>query len=158
MNPVKIDGADPRPLGAPENWNEEDNGVVARLFVRHEKFGGGNLMRSAWEVDAIEAAQLLAGSRLTLGVGGNIHPVVQLSVSPLPADFEPVLISRILTAPEGFKYVFCEMLLPVVEGGPRRVHAKALVQKGGVPEAIRLATEQIEIFAIANGWLPPKED
>jgi hypothetical protein len=40
MQAVRIDHANPRPLGAPEDWTEE-NGHCGGLFIREELIAGG---------------------------------------------------------------------------------------------------------------------
>lgn len=56
MRPTRISGADPKPLAAPADWNEAEAGPCGALFIRRERHDGVDYMRSAWEVDAGEAA------------------------------------------------------------------------------------------------------
>jgi hypothetical protein len=118
MKPAVIANARPKPLGAPSDWKPDQNGHCSALFVRDEEVNGVHYMRSAWEVDAHEAALLYAGARLTLGIAGNSHPVVQLGMTELPVDFEPVVHARRFAALDGKPMVRVEMLF--AHGGGRR--------------------------------------
>lgn len=151
MRSIKISGAEPKPLGAPPDWNPETSGHCAGLFVRRENIGGLPFMRSAWEVDAIEAAYLLAGASIGLGVQGHQHPVVNLGVLPLPDDFEPVIYSRRYTAPDGRPCLHVEML--IAADGPRRIFSNVLIGDNGLAPAMALAVEQIEQLARTRGWI-----
>lgn len=150
MRPIKISGADEKPLGAPPDWKPDEAGHCSALFVRREQSGGMPMMRSAWEVDDNEAIMLFAGGRLTLGVAGTCHPVVQLGVADLPDDFEPVVHARRFTAPDGRPCVRVDMLFSA--NGPRRAYAQIALGDGGLAPAIALGVEQIEQFALKNGW------
>lgn len=150
MRSIKIDGAGDKPLGAPPDWNPERNGHCGGLFIRREQISGVPFMRSAWEVDSIEAAYLLAGASLTLAVQGTEHPVVSLGVTPLPADFEPVMFSRRYTAPDGRACLHVEMLF--ADEGGKRVYSNVLIGDGGLAPAMALAVEQIEQLAKSKGW------
>lgn len=149
MRAIRIAGADPRPLGAPPDWNEEEAGHCSALFIRREQIDGVHYMRSAWEVDHGEAALLYAGARLTLGVAGQQHPVVHLGVADLPDDFEPVVHARRFTHADGRPCVRVEMLFPH-EGG-KRAFAEVHVD-GTLADAISLGVTQIEGFARKQGW------
>lgn len=150
MRPTRISGADPTPLGAPRDWNEQESGHCAALFIRREKVGGVNYMRSAWDVDHGEAAMLYAGAKLTLGVAGTEHPVVQLGVADLPADFEPVVHAQRFTRTDGQPCVRVEMLFP--HGGGMRAFANVRVD-GTLADAVSTGVVQIEAFARKNGWI-----
>ena len=149
MRPVRIAGADPRPLGAPVDWNE-GNGHCGALFVRREVNDGVHYMRSAWEVETTEAALLFAGARLTLGIAGNCHPVVQLGVSELPPDFEPVINARRFTATDGRPCVRVEMLF--AHAGGRRGFCEEHVD-GTLADAVSSAIIRIEELARREGWV-----
>ncbi len=150
MRPTRIPGADPQPLGAPPDWNEDESGHCGALFVRREQIGGVAYMRSAWEVDHGEAAFLYAGARLTLGVAGQCHPVVQLGITPLPPDFEPVVHARRFTHTDGRACVRVEMLFPH-EGG-QRAFANVAIGSSSLAAAVASGIDQIEQFALKNGW------
>jgi len=149
MRTIRIAGADPKPLGAPPDWNEAESGHCGALFVRRELIDGVHYMRSAWEVDHGEAALLYAGAKLTLGVAGQQHPVVQLGVADLPDDFEPVVHARRFTHTDGRPCVRVEMLFPH-EGG-QRAFANVHVD-GTLADAISTGVTQIETFARKQGW------
>lgn len=149
MRATRIEGADPRPLGAPADWNEETHGHCGALFIRREVHSGVPYMRSAWEVESNEAALLFAGARLTLGIQGQMHPVVQLGVSDLPPDFEPVMTARRFTATDGRPCVRVEMLFP--HGGGRRGFCEEHVD-GTLADAVSSAIIRIEALARREGW------
>lgn len=149
MRPVRINGADPQPLGAPEDWTEEKHGHCGALFIRRERIAGVAYMRSAWEVEAPEAARLLAGARLTLGVAGDRHPVVQLGVGDLPSDFEPTVMARRFTDLVGRPVVRVEMLFP--HAGGRRGFCEVLVD-GTLADAVSQGVTRIEALARREGW------
>lgn len=150
MRATRIAGADPLPLGAPPDWKEDEAGHCGALFIRRELIDGVHYMRSAWEVDHGEAALLYAGARLTLGVAGQQHPVVQLGVTDLPADFEPVVHARRFTHTDGRACVRVEMLFPH-EGG-QRAFANVHVD-GTLADAISTGVTQIEAYARSHGWI-----
>lgn len=150
MRPTRIAGADPRPLGAPPDWNEEEAGHCAALFIRREQIDGVHYMRSAWEVEHGEAAFLYAGARLTLGVAGQQHPVVQLGITDLPDDFEPVVHARRFTHTDGRACVRVEMLFPH-EGG-QRAFSSVSIGDSTLAQAVATGINQIEAFARKNGW------
>lgn len=149
MQPTRISGADPRPLGAPQDWNEADHGHCGGLFVRRENVEGLAFMRSAWEVTPVEAGLLLAGARLTLGVSGNCHPVVQLGVAEIPPDFEPVVYARRQTSVTGEAQVRVEMAFPP-DG--RRGYSTVPVL-GRLCDAVAAGVEHIELMARKEGWI-----
>lgn len=153
MRPTRISGADPKPLGAPPDWVEGDAGHCGALFVRRENIGGVPFMRSAWEVDPGEAALLFAGAPLTLGVSGQLHPVVELAVGALPPDFEPMVHARRFTTPAGQAAVRVDMIFP--HNGGSRAFANVLIGQTGLPAAVALGISQIEEFALKNGWTTP---
>ena len=150
MRPARISGADPTPLGAPADWNEEQHGHCGALFVRREQIAGVAYMRSAWEVEASEAALMLAGAKLTLGVAGHCHPVVQLGVADLPADFEPVVHARRFTHADGRPCVRVEMLFP--HAGGRRGFIEVHVD-GTLADAVSHGISRVEQLARREGWL-----
>lgn len=149
MRPIRIAGADPKPLGAPPDWVEE-NGHCGALFIRREVIDGVHYMRSGWEADAGEAGLLLAGAQFQLGVAGTCHPVVHLGVAALPVDFEPVLTARRFTHPDGRRCVRVEMIYP--HGGGQRAFSEVHVD-GTLSDAISTAVIAIEALARERGWL-----
>lgn len=149
MRTVRIQGADPRPLAAPDDWSEEKYGHCGALFVRREEIDGMNYMRSAWEVDPAEAALLYAGGSLILGVAGNCHPVVHMEVVAPAPEFDPVVHARRYTAPDGTDCCRVEILFPH-EGG-RRAFAVVKVT-GRLADAVAEGIELIEALARSEGW------
>lgn len=150
MRAARISGADPIPLGAPADWNENESGHCGALFVRREQIAGVAYMRSAWEVEANEASLMFAGARLTLGIAGNRHPVVQLGVGDLPADFEPTVMARRFTHSKGLPCVRVEMLFP--HGGGRRGFCEVEVD-GTLGDAVSSGITRIEALARREGWI-----
>lgn len=150
MRATRIPGADALPLGAPPDWKEDESGHCGALFVRREQIDGVAYMRSAWEVDHGEAAMLYAGARLTLGVAGNCHPVVQLGIADLPPDFEPVVHARRFNHTDGRACVRVEMLFP--HGGGQRAFANVAVGDDGLAPAVAIGIDQIEKFALNQRW------
>lgn len=150
MRAVRIAGADPTPLGAPPDWNPETDGHCGALFIRRDVEGGVAFMKSAWEVEAVEASMLFAGARLVLGVAGDRHPVVNLSTTELPADFEPVVTARRISSLDGKPLVRVEMLYPY--GGGSRGFVEVHVD-GTLADAISTGVTLIEALARRNGWV-----
>lgn len=150
MRPARISGADPRPLGAPTDWREDENGHCGALFIRREVIDGVHYMRSAWEAEAPEAMAMLAGSRMTLGIAGHCHPVVHLQVGELPADFLPVMTARRFSDLTGRPAVRVEMLFP--HGGGRRAFCEVHVD-GTLADAVATGIVRIEALARNEGWI-----
>jgi hypothetical protein len=150
MRAVRISGADPKPLGAPDDWSEETHGHCGGLFVRRENIAGLAYMRSAWEVEAPEAALLFAGARMTLGISGWQHPVVQLGIGDLPPDFEPTVMARRFTDLSGRPAVRVEMLFP--HAGGRRGFCEVHVD-GTLADAVAEGIDRIEAMARREGWI-----
>jgi hypothetical protein len=150
MRAVRISGADPRPLNAPADWREETEGHCGALFIRRERISGVAYMRSAWEVEAPEALALLAGARLTLGVAGDCHPVVQLGVGDAPPDFQPVITARRFVDLKGRPAVRVEMLFPF--GGGRSGFCEILID-GSMASAVAKGIILIEELAHREGWV-----
>lgn len=148
MRPTRISGADPSPLGAPLDW-EETNGHCGALFIRREVNSGVHYMRSAWEVESTEAMMLFAGAKLTLGIAGQQHPVVQLGVGDLPPDFEPTVQARRFTDVLGRPCVRVEMLFP--HAGGRRCFCNVHVD-GTLADAISSGVVNCEGLARREGW------
>lgn len=149
MKPVRISGADPLPLGAPADWNEERDGHCSGLFVRRERINGVPWMRSAWDGELPEALSLLAGASIHLGVQGSTHPVVNLGVGELPADFMPTIAARRFVTLDGKPAVRVEMLFP--HGGGRRGFVEVLVEKS-LGAAVGEGVERLERLAVREGW------
>lgn len=78
------------PVGRPE---------VATLFVREEVVDGHPVIRSAWDAEQKEVGLLLAGAKVVLGIVAEVHPVVNLGVTDLPDDFDPVFTARRFRCP-----------------------------------------------------------
>jgi hypothetical protein len=151
MRPIRIEGAEPKPLNAPADWVEETHGHCQGLFVRREIAAGGlHLMRSAWEVELTEAACLYAGAALELGVAGQCHPVVQLSVGKLPAEFEPVVNARRWTTPDGHRMVRVEMIFPHA-GGCRAFSNQPVSESFAV--AVARGVQAVEEYARSVRWI-----
>lgn len=150
MRPVRIAGAEERPLGAPLDWDAEKHGTCGGLFIRRESKGGMAYMRSAWEVESGEAITFLAGAKLTLGIQGVDHPVVQLGIDFIPEDFEPVLAARRFTAGDGRPMARVEMMFAKANG--QRIFANVHVD-GTFADAVSMGIIQIENFARQEGWL-----
>lgn len=150
MRAVRIAGADPLPLGAPRDWNEAQHGHCGGLFIRRELIDGIPYMRSAWEVEATEAALLFAGARMTLGIQGTEHPVVQMGLTPLPDDFEPTVMARRFTHVSGTPCVRVEMLF--AHAGGRRGFCEVKVD-GTLADAVSEGVTRIEALARREGWI-----
>lgn len=150
MRPVRIAGADPKPIGAPRDWDPEKHGHCAALFVRSELIDGVPYMRSAWESEASEAAMIFAGASLHLGVQGTEHPVVQLGIGPLPDGFEPTVTARRFSDLQGRPGVRVEMMFPYAGG--RRGWCEVPVD-GTLADAISIGVTRIEALARKEGWL-----
>lgn len=149
MRPTRIEGADPKPLGAPSDWKPDENGHCSALFVRRERIDNLDYMRSAWEVESGEATRLFAGARLTLGIAGDCHPVVQLGTTELPEEFEPVVTARRLTAADGAPMVRVEMLYPANKGAAAYAVVPVETSLGA---AISRGVDLIEGLAREKGW------
>jgi hypothetical protein len=137
MRPIRIEGAEPKPLNAPADWVEETHGHCQGLFVRREIAAGGlHLMRSAWALE--------------LGVAGQCHPVVQLSVGKLPAEFEPVVNARRWTTPDGHRMVRVEMIFPHA-GGCRAFSNQPVSESFAV--AVARGVQAVEEYARSVRWI-----
>lgn len=150
MRPVRIIGADAAPLGAPPDWDAETSGSCGALFVRREKIEGVAYMRSAWEVEDNEAAMLYAGARITIGISGTCHPVVQFGLIDPPEDFDPVVNARRITSPSGISYARVEMLFPFE--GVKRVYIDVPITKD-LASAVAFGVDQCEKLARERGWI-----
>jgi hypothetical protein len=153
MQHVRIEGADPKPLGAPADWNPEEHGTCGALFVRREVNDGLHYMRSAWDVQTHEAMQLLAGAKVELGIAGTSHPVVQLGVGIMPPDFEPVMVARRLISPEGLPTVRVDMVFPHGTEGRRGYATCAIGEDESLSSAVACAVDLVEQLARAEGWV-----
>lgn len=152
MRAVRIPGADPTPLGAPADWNEERDGHCGALFIKREPINGVAFMRSAWEIEPSEAGFLFAGARLILGVQGKTHPVVHMEIGELPADFETTVHARRFTDPTGAECVRVEMLFPFGRAG-KRAFANVFLSGGTLAGAVATGVQEIEQFARREGWI-----
>lgn len=150
MRARRITGADPIPLGAPADWKEDENGQCTALFVRREKIDGIDFMRSAWDADPGEAMKMFAGAPMIAGISGQNHAVVHYVVGELPETFEPVVMARRFTTPDGHAAVRVEMLFP--DEGGRRLFANVLID-GTLADAISIGVTRVENFARNKGWI-----
>lgn len=149
MRPIRIDGAEAKPLGAPPDWKEDESGHCGALFIRREEIAGVAYMRSAWDVEHGEATLMFAGAKLTLGISGSCHPIVQLGIAELPPDFEPVMTARRFTSPDGIAWVRVEMLF--AHAGGRKAFCEHPVE-GKLADAVKSAIIKIERLAKREGW------
>lgn len=149
MRTVRIDGADEKPLGAPEDWRP-DQGHCGALFIRREVVDGSHFMSSAWVADPNEAARAYAGAPVILGVQGVEHPVVNMHVGALPPDFDPVLHARRFHGPDGRPMVRVEIIFP--HQGGRRGYVTEHVD-GTLAVAVAAAITKIEQLARREGWI-----
>lgn len=151
MKAARISGSLPKPLGAPPDWTPE-NGHCAGLFIRPEVIAGVSFMRSAWEASELEAAHLLAGGHLILGVSGSQHPVVNMVIEAGEA-FEPVVTCRSVALGNCSIGVRVEMLFDH-EGG---MHATINVDLDGrtYAEAVASGVEKCIELAREEGWVKP---
>lgn len=153
MLPTRIDGAMDKPIGAPDDWNPDQNGHCAALFVRCDQVDGIRYLRSAWETTPSEALSLLAGGKVELGLATRAHPVTSLGVS-MPADgCNPAMSVRFLSEPNGTPYIRVEALYPstppVILYCEVRPKANGMSNAQGVAHAI----EQIEELARSKGLI-----
>jgi hypothetical protein len=72
-----------RTFGAPHDWKNTD-GPCQGLPVLDVVTEEGLFMISAWEPTPEELAALNRGESIKLWVRGTVHPVVALSVGPVP--------------------------------------------------------------------------
>lgn len=150
MTPTRIDGAREKPLGAPADWNPDQNGHCNALFVRDEEIEGAYFMRSAWEASPSEALSLLAGAKVELGVCGRAHPVVQLGVKMPEHETNPAMAIRFLTDPKGVDYIRVDAIFPTVP--PASFYASIpRAARETVAEAVAAAVDAIEALAAQNG-------
>lgn len=150
MRPVRISGADPRPIGAPADWSEDQNGHCGALFVRREEIAGVAYMRSAWEPEGVEAILMAAGANLQIGVSGWVHPVLQVGTGPLPDDFEPTVVARKFTTLQGVQAVRVDMLYP--HAGGRRGYCEIEIEST-LAAAVAEGVKRIEKMAKNEGWV-----
>jgi hypothetical protein len=73
-----------RVLGHPTDWDKNKHGVCCSLPIRDEPTTVGNLMWSAWFPTPEEIKAMTAGAPIHLGVVGDMHPVVCLTVGSIP--------------------------------------------------------------------------
>lgn len=149
MRPAIIDNHTGQ-LSAPKDWDEAKNGRCAELFIKVEQVDGLRFMRSSWEPEADEAMRLLAGGKLTLGVSGNIHPVIDMTVPDMPADHEPLIVVRIVTLFDGQRGIRVEGMFPACK--THRIFAEAPI-KASLAEAVAVAMMHVEQLAKNAGWM-----
>ena len=85
MLPVRIEGCT-RVLGAPSDWQPEDNGPCCGLAIRDETIDGLPYMTSAWEPMPGDITAIEAGGRIMLRLVGNSHPPVAVWVEARTAS------------------------------------------------------------------------
>lgn len=155
MRPAHIPGHT-NILTAPTNWNKDEAGPCGSLYVRAEKIDGVNFMRSAWDVEVMEALRMACGSRMVLGISGSVHPVVHMEIGALPRDFEPVVMCRQVIDQHGKQAVRVDGLYATPEPGAQ--HFWALVERKDMTfaQAAQLGLEAVE--ALADLERNPKPD
>lgn len=138
-------------IGQPPDWDPKKQGHCGGLPVRFEQVDGIQYMRSAWEMTPTEAQMLLCGAKLVLSVSAPQHPVVQMGVDSLPADFRPQYFVRPFTSTDAKPMVRVETLWP---GGDilRRIFVEQPVDEGGLSIAVGRAVEAVEELVRVNGW------
>lgn len=151
MRTVRIEGADPKPLGAPRDWDPDRHGHCGGLFIRREIMGGLHYMRSAWELDTTEALLQLGGGKLVLGIAGHEHPVVHLAAEAPPEDAEPVYASRRIITPAGRAGARVDAIYP--HGGGRRCYCEAVLNDDSFAAVVAACIERCDDLARAEGWL-----
>ncbi len=149
MRPIRIEGAEDKPIGAPADWDEATHGHCQALFVRREVIDGVPYMRSAHEIDGGDTLAMLAGASLELGIQGSTHPVIQLAPGPVPQEFEPVMQARCYTAADARPMVRVEMMFPSQPG--RMVFSNTHID-GTLADAVSIGITNIQSFARAQGW------
>lgn len=152
MRPTVIEGHSPKPLAAPDGWDEERDGKCTALFVRPQVMGGVHFLRSAWEADPSEALQLLGGGKLILGIGGHCHPVVNLCVDQVPDTFAPVMTARQFVTMGGKPAIHVEMMFSTPDG-PRIGKVDVHLQDVSYAVAVITGIEELEAFARSQGWI-----
>lgn len=151
-NATRISGAGDKPLAAPPDWDQASNGRCGALFIRRETIEGVEFMRSAWQFEQAEAALLLAGSSLLLGIAGDRHPVVHFAIDSIPEIFPPVQTSRLFYAPDGQSCVRVEILY-CKAGGRRAFCEVEITDHYPYAKAIAHGIERIEELARREGWI-----
>jgi len=73
-----------RTLGAPANWNRDADVCCVRLPIADMASQSGPVMESAWLPTPEELERLAAGAPIILGVLGEYHPPVYLTVGAPP--------------------------------------------------------------------------
>ncbi len=144
MNPAIIANHNVRftaPPGRPD---------VVTLFVRSEVVGGIQMLRSAWSVEQAEAGLLLAGAKVLLGIGAEVHPVVNLTVADLPEDFEPVITARRYHCADRGMVARVEGVFPCPPFG-LKVWAERPIEEGKFSAAFAEAMEGVETMARETG-------
>jgi hypothetical protein len=137
------------PIGAPKDWDPTVHGQCEALFVRAEVVNGLPRLLSAWEVEQHEAALLLAGAKVHLGIVSASHPPVNLSVSDLPESFEPVVTARRFHCPVRGQVARVEALFALAPAGLRIFAERPIV--AGFAVAFASALEAVEKLAKERG-------
>lgn len=148
MKPVVIEGYT-HVLGAPPNWDQDSNGRCAALHVRAEVINQVPFLRSAWETEPTEAAMLLAGARLVLGVAVPVHPVVHLEVTEVPDDIAPTLVATQFVDLRGQPAVHVEMVF----GREKRAFSDVVLNTATLPQAIQVGADSIMALAREQEWI-----
>ena len=155
MRTIRIDGADPKPLGAPRDWDPDRHGHCGGLFIRREIMGGIHYMRSAWEFDQTEALLQLGGGKLVLGIAGHEHPVVHLQVEAPPEDAEPVYAARRTIDGTGRAAARVDAIYP--HGGGRRCYCEVILNDDPFATGVSAAIDKCDELAVREGWLRDPE-
>ncbi len=155
MKPAVIEGST-HALGAPQNWDQEDNGRCAVLHVKAEVIQGIGFLRSAWEPDDTDPGLLLAGARMVLGIAGVpngdnqiAHPVVHLAITDVPEDVPPTLTARQFAQPDGTQALAVEMIF----GPGKRGVATVAMNTSPFHEALAIGAENITDMARVREWI-----
>jgi hypothetical protein len=75
--------------GKPKDWDAAKSGHCGGLAVRVEQYDGLVWMVSAWRPSPDELAALNRGACINLRLSAPQHPVVGMSVGPVPGAGEP---------------------------------------------------------------------
>jgi hypothetical protein len=152
VQPARIDNPT-AVLPKPIDWDDQQNGHCAALPVKIETIGGVPYMRSAWDIEATEALQLLCGARLVLGVAGHRHPVVQMKVEDLPVDFQPGYTVRRITSLGGCLCARVETLMPRPDGMAQMIYCEEPITGEGMAITVGRAIDRIDDLARKNGLI-----
>jgi hypothetical protein len=83
MHVGRISGAT-RNLGAPIDWDKDEQGPCGGLPIRDEPTSAGPSMTSAWFPTPEEIQRISEGAPIYLTVIGRVHPPVAIHVGSRP--------------------------------------------------------------------------